>query len=85
MRLRFARDSLISESQYFSFFLVYALGFRSLFCNAQRRVSVCRTSAGLSQLFDFLLNTLLASSLFFSTPEIKIAIGQLTIIHVDCY
>lgn len=71
-RLIFALDSLISESQYFSFFLLYALGNLSLFRNAHWRPSVRIMSAGLSQLLDLRLKTLRASSLFFSTPAIKI-------------
>ena len=61
----------MSEFQYFSFFLLYALGFLSLLRKAQRRVSVWRMSVGLSQLLDFRLSTLRASSLFFSTPKNK--------------
>ena len=62
----------MSEFQYFSLFLLYALGFLSILRKAQRRISVCRMSVGLSQLLDFhLSSTLRASSLFFSTPKNK--------------
>lgn len=76
VRLCFTLDSLISESQYLSFFLVYVLGSLSLFRSAQSRVSVRIMSVGLSQLFDLHLKTLRASSLFFSTPAIAITTGS---------
>lgn len=62
MRLHFSLDSLISRSQYISFFLVYVLGSLSLFRSTQSQVSVPIMSVGLSQLLDLRLRTLRASS-----------------------
>ena len=80
--LAFLLSLMPPSNQYSLFFLLYSPGscFRS--CRVDNRDSAWSISTGPAQLLDFCSNNLLASSLFFSTPnDIKLKLQDTTMIN----